>query len=174
MQKSQYATAGVQLSPGICMNVRSHVRVPDSEAGRNDGPKPFEARGEQKSISRHPGTMPAAYAMLLLTVAFVLFGTLVILRVSEKAALSKDVTALETRIADTIRNNSELTVQVMQARDSARIGYEAVQTIGMIAASGVDSVPVTAPDTRPGNSVYGSQTGSSPLPAELGILSGSR
>ena len=35
MQKGrmQYAAAGVQAMPGIRLNVRSNVRLPDSEAG---------------------------------------------------------------------------------------------------------------------------------------------
>lgn len=156
------------------MNVRSYVRVPDGEVDRGQGPKPFEAPFGQTGYSRRSLTMPRTYALILLGAALAVFLFLGVAKSSQKSKLSAAITRLDTRIMETMRSNSQLTVEVMEARDSARIGYEAVQHIGMIAAAGVESVPVTAPETRPYEKTFGSQTGSSPLPAEAGILSGSR
>ena len=174
MQKGQYSSAGIQLSPGIRMNVRSYVRVPDGEVDRGLGPKPFEAPHGKAACARRAMTMPRTYALILLGVAFTAFLFLGVAKSARKSKLSAAITRLDTQIMETVRSNSQLTVEVMEARDSARIGYEAVQHIGMIAAAGVDSVPVTAPDTRPNEKIFSSQTGNSPLPAAAGILSGSR
>ena len=72
-----------------------------------------------------------------------------------------------------MRDNVDLTVQVMEARDSSRICYAAAQNLGMVAATGVDAVLVVAPDTRPfeHESVWAVN---SPFSVQNGIISGSR
>lgn len=174
MQKSPYTTAGIQLSPGICMNVRSYVRVPDGEVDRGMGPKPFEAPLGKKRTAHRSVTISRTSALLFLAVVAVIMGALVLNKRAAMNKLSASISRIDNQITETVRSNSDLTVEVMQARDSARIGYEAVQNIGMIAAAGVDSVPVMAPETRPYENTFSGLMGSSPLPGGSGILSGSR
>ena len=72
MQKSTYAVAGVQMQPGMRMNVRSHVYMPDAEAGREDERQQYFAGSTTERISRQPvtirkGTINAAASVNLST-----------------------------------------------------------------------------------------------------------
>ena len=178
MQKGktvQYAAAGVQAMPGMRMNVRSHVHIPDAEAGSENrmDRQPYYACGPQKPVSNRCATIPTHVAILFLTAVFVFFGSLVLHKAVQRAQLSKDISAMETSIAKTLQDNTLLAVDVMEARDSSRICYEAAQRLGMVASSGMDAVPVQAPDTRPENNNY-TLTASSPLTVQQGSISGSR
>lgn len=147
----QYVAAGVQASPGMRLNVRSNVRLPDSEAGcswaEEEAPKPFYAE-TVRPARRQPVTVSLRTASVLLCALFVVFGVLTLNKAVQRADLSKRITALESAIAETEKDNAELLVQVAQARDTARIGYAALQ-LEMVYAAGVEAVPVQAPDTRP-------------------------
>lgn len=178
MQKGktmQYAAAGVQSTPGMRMNVRSHVRIPDAEAGSENRMErqPYYATGSQKPVSHRSATLPTHVALIFLTAVFVFFGSLVLHKAVQRAQLSKDISAMETSIAKTLQDNTLLAVDVMKARDSSRICYAAAQRLGMVASSGMEAVPVQAPDTRPVNNMY-SMTVSSPLAVQQGSISGSR
>lgn len=177
MQRSSYAAAGVQLAPGICMNVRSHVYMPDSEAGYENDRQQYFAQGKETVISRNAPTIPTSYAVLLLAVVLGIFACLVGGRLIHRAQLSRSVSENSLQIAQTELSISQLNVDVAKARDSARIAYMAVQDIGMVAASGVESIPVTAPNTRPGSvekQYTSGMLGSSPLSNGLEMISGSR
>ena len=178
MQKgkyTQYAVAGIPSTPGMRMNVRSNVRVPDSEAGggMEYDRQPYYAETSQIVSPRRSITIPAHIGVIFLCAVFVIFGTMVLLRACERAELSKRISSMESSISQTIRDNTQLAVEVMEARDSARICYAAAQNLGMVAATGVDAVPVIAPDTRPFSNGSG-PTESSPFSAGHGIITGSR
>ena len=175
MQKGknmQYAMAGVQLAPGIRMNVKSHVRVPDAEAGYESDRTPYYAAETRPATARRAATISCTAGVVFLFVVFAAVGLLVVGRAARRAELSKSISAMESSISQTLKENSQLTVEVMEARDSARICYAAAQNLGMVASTGVEAVLVTAPETRPAHE--SSPAEGSPLHAVQGIISGSR
>lgn len=175
MQKGktmQYAMAGVQAMPGMRMNVRSHVYVPDAEAGEGSDRQPYYAASTRKA-PRRAATIPANIGIIFLCAVFLAFAILVLNKACQRAELSKRISAMESGIAQTITDNSQLTLEVMAARDSSRICYAAAQEMGMVAATGVEAVQVMAPDTRPSRQNI-SLTGDSPSPVWHGMITGSR
>jgi len=177
MQKGrhlQYATAGVQNAPGMRMNVRSNVRLPDSEAGHfvPQERQPYFA-GQAVPKVRGNLTVSRNGALVFLCVLILLFGFFVISRASVRSDLAKKITDMENAILQTQKDNFSLALELEEARDTARIS-SAAQDLGMVDASGVESVPVYAPDTRPGNQPSTVQTGSSPYAGPNANLIGSR
>lgn len=175
MQKGktmQYAMAGVQAMPGMRMNVRSHVHVPDAEAGYDGQRQPYYAAKTQR-LPRRSATVPANVGIIFLCAVLLTFGIMVLDRACQRAELSKNISAMEGSIAQTIIDNSQLTLEVMEARDSSRICYAAAQDLGMVAATGVEAIQVMAPDTRPDIQTE-SLTENSPFSVEHGMITGSR
>lgn len=168
----QYAMAGVQAMPGMRMNVRSHVHVPDAEAGYDGQQQPYYA-AETQRLPRRSATVPANVGIIFLCAVFLAFGIMVLDRACQRAELSKNISAMEGSIAQTIIDNSQLTLEVMEARDSSRICYAAAQDLGMVAATGVEAIQVMAPDTRPDIQAE-SLTENSPFSVEHGMITGSR
>lgn len=169
-RQGQYALAGVHAVQGMPITVSSHVRLPDGEAGCESYREPYRAY-QTRHRARREIYVSRSFALLLLTVLFVVFGTMILCRMGEKTKLCKEISASESRIADIARECTDLQVQVAEARDSARISYAAVQRLGMVDASGVDTIQVIAPNTRP----YQLNTGmaeSSPFSAGQGMISG--
>ena len=178
MQKGrnmQYVAAGVQAAPGMRMNVRSNVRLPDSEAGRvwAQERQPYHAVQVRQTGPRTV-SVPMNAALLFLCALFVVFGALALGKASQRAELSKKISAMESSIAQTERDNMLLAVQIAEARDSARISYAASQSLGMISSTGVEAVPILAPDTRPYENNAKAQTEASPNSAPGGMIAGSR
>lgn len=176
MQKGksmQYAMAGVQMMPGMRMNVRSNVYVPDGEAGssRDQDRQPYYAVQQQEK-PRGQLTVPYRVAIPFLVCLFLLFFGLAAGKLTRRMNLTNDINAMETNISTLTVANAALQQQVIENRDQARISYLA-QELGMVSASGVETVPVIAPDTRPVETNQ-SLTGNSPLPGGHGMISGSR
>ena len=147
----QFVTAGVQGTPTMRLNVRSNVRLPDSEVGGSwyaDDQKPFYAETIQPK-KREPMTIPLNAALIFLCVLFVVFGALALNRVFRKTALAKNIHAMSQSIEETKTKIESLTLQVKEARDSARIGFDASHKLQMIAASEAETIAVQAPGTRP-------------------------
>ena len=179
MQKGrnmQYVMAGVQLAPGIRMNVRGNVRLPDSEAGHDDqrGRQPYYAAQVRSGRRSGSVTVPATAALIFLCGLILLFGFLILDKTVQKAELSKKISSMESGIRETEADNMKLARDLTSARDSARISYEASQKLGMISSSGVEAVPVMAPDTRPFDTAKTAQAENSLLSAGGGMISGSR
>jgi len=172
-RKMQYASAGVMGMPGIRLNVRSNVRLPDSEAGGAEMPlqQPFYA-GCTASPPRPHLTVTFRSAAVFLCALSVLFGAMILSRMSQKAQLARDRSAMESAILNTQAENEDLKRQVDEARDSARICYAAAQSLGMISSSGVEAVSVVARETRPAQTNTAMET--SPYSARDGIITGSR
>lgn len=167
-----YATAGVQMGPGIEMNVRSHVYIPDAEAG-----------SEQVRSHYQAGTMPQqkkelkltrnAAAMLLLVLAVILtifMGT----KALEYARLSGKYRDTVTRIESVNTANQNSAQALAEARDINRIRYLATTEYGMVSVKSVETIPVTAPATRAAESYTNGQPANSPFAGGQGIISGSR
>lgn len=178
MQKSrnvQYVAAGVQTMPGITMNVRSNVRLPDSEAGRSwaQERQPYYA-AHIRPAEKRSMTVPMNAALIFLTALILLFGFLVISKACERSDISKRISAMESGIAQTERDNENLKIEIDQARDSARISYAASQNLGMIASTGVEAVRILAPETRPYEKQTAAQTAPSPNAVPGAYISGSR
>ena len=178
MQKSrnvQYVAAGVQTMPGITMNVRSNVRLPDSEAGRSwaQERQPYYA-AQIRPAEKRSMTVPMNAALIFLTLLFLLFGFLVIGKACRRSDISKNISAMESSIAQTERDNENLKIEIDQARDSARISYAAAQSLGMISSAGVEAVQIEAPDTRPFEIKTTVQADNSPHSALDGMITGSR
>lgn len=173
-KNGQYVTAGLQAAPDVRLNVRSNVRLPDSEAGSSwyeEGPKPFYA-AQVAARRRGPATVPLNSALLALCALFVVFGILALSRTVHKAAITKNISAMNQSIQETERMNSDLALQVAQARDLARIGYDAVNRLQMIDAVKADRVAVHAPNTRPYGETADGQADETAVPG--GLLTGSR
>ncbi|MBR3015840.1 MAG: hypothetical protein IKH57_01975 [Clostridia bacterium] len=163
----QFAAAGIQTTPSMRLNVRSNVRLPDSEVGGSwyaDDQKPFYAETIQVQ-KRGPLTVPLNTALLFLCVLFVVFGALALNRVIRKTAIAKDIHAMTQSIEETKIRIDGLTLQVKEARDSARIGYDASHRLQMVAASEAETVAVHAPSTRPFGEAY--PTGTEVSPASI-------
>ena len=178
MQKGknlQYVTAGVQAAPGMRMNVRSNVRLPDSEVGGRFAmeQQPFYAE-QVRPMQRRPVTVPLNAALIFLCALFLVFGVMILNRTSQRAELTKRITAMENGIAQTQIDNARLYLEVMNARDSARISEAAEQTCGMTASKNVETIPVVAPNTRPYETKLTIQADTSPLSAQEAQKIGSR
>ena len=150
-KKGKYVAAGVQKSPSILIDVRGNVHLPDSEAGASwydPGQKPYYAETVHRP-KRGPLTVSMNSALIFLCVLFVVFGTMVVSRVARKSAIAKDITAMEQAIQETKKSNSDLELELAEARDIARISYAAKHHLYMVDASSAKTIAVHAPDTRP-------------------------
>ncbi len=170
-----YVTAGLQAVPGVRINVRSSVHLPDSAAGRSFDPdrQPFQAE-QVRSAPRESVTVPVRGAALCLCALFVVFGCLTISKAARRSELSKRITAMEKDIVQTEKENLLLAAQVAEARDPARICDAACHKLQMKAPSGETTEHVVAPDTRPFENKTAVQAGVSPHAAPDGIMTGSR
>ena len=178
MQKGrnlQYVAAGVQAMPGMRMNVRSNVRLPDSEVGSPYAleQQPFYAK-EVAPARKRTVTVPLNSALIFLCALFVVFGVLALNKVAQKSELSKRITAMRDGIVQTEMDNIRLAMEVEEARDKARIGDLAVQQCGMMSSDSVTAVPVVAPNTRPFETQLTITTGDSPNPVQDHLKAGSR
>ena len=173
----QYVMAGVQAAPGMKMTVRSNVRLPDSEVGCSwyeESKKPYYA--ETVTVQkRQPATLPLNTALIFLCALFVIFGGLILNKAVRRAELSKQITATENAILEVQKKNADLALQVADARDLARIGYDASQKLHMVAATEAATVAVQAPSTRPyGEGTTTAQAQQSPSFAQGSMITGSR
>ena len=180
MQKArnvQYAAAGVQALPGMRMNVRSNVRLPDSEAGTACvmEQEPYCASRTRLQPPKAHVTIPARVAVLFLCGLFLVFGWLIVGKASQRAQIAKNISQIQDGICQTCQEKRQLEQDLVKAKDSVRICYEAVQRLGMIASTGVNSVRVVAPDTRPAQTAYSVTAAQETSPsAPAGMISGSR
>ncbi|MBR6185797.1 MAG: hypothetical protein IKQ41_05990 [Clostridia bacterium] len=178
MQKGnnlQYVAAGVQAMPGMRMNVRSNVRLPDSEAGGFCAMERQPYYAEQvRPAQRRPITVPMNVALIFLCALFLVFGVMILNRTSQRAELAKRITGMKNSIAQTERDNARLALEVLNARDSARISEAAEQTCGMTASKNVETIPVVAPNTRPYETKLTVQADTSPTSAQDAMKLGSR
>lgn len=167
-----YATAGVQMMAGIEMNVRSHVFIPDAEAGSDQERSHYQAGNAlpRKREMRLP--MNAAFTLILaLAVVLAVF---VGVKAHQYAKLSGRYQDTLTRI-DTINTlNRENAQALAEARDINRIRYLAATEYGMVSVKSVESIPVTAPATRTNASYTNGLTANSPFADGYGMTSGSR
>lgn len=166
-----YATAGVQMSAGIEMNVRSHVFIPDAEAGSENIRSYFQAgnqveRKKEITISRNRA------AVMLLILAGIL-ALIIGIKALSYAQLSGTYNNTMDRIEAINKLNIESTEALANARDSHRIRYRATTEFGMVPADAVESIPVVAPQTRPNQNTNG-LTAEHPFADGHGMLSGSR
>lgn len=181
MQKArftQYAAVGVQAMPGMRMNVRGNVCLPDSEAGTGQEMRqePYRAASAGRRRPRRHVMVPAWAGVIFLTAVFLLFGGLIIGKMVRRVEVVRSIETMRQEIAHTLEDNEEKSRQVLEARNSVRICYEAVQRLGMVAATDVQTISITAPLTRPVQpiTVTADAQESSPLSAPEGIMSGSR
>ena len=181
MQKArftQYAAVGVQELPGMRLNVRSNVRLPDSEAGSGQemAMEPYRATRPVCRRRRRSVTVPAWFAAIFLTAVFLLFGGLIIGRLYQRVQIVQSIETMEQEIAETRKDNDDKKVLVAKARDRVRIGFEAVQKYGMVASTAVETIQVVAPMTRPVQPAdfNAAAQEDSPLSAPDGIMTGSR
>ncbi len=133
---AQYAVAGTQSMPGVRMNVRSSVYVPDGDdAGRASfyaGTEPPARRFRSPTVTRRSGFifLAALTLVMIFTVATKLY---------ERSEISKAITQMYQEITATALKTQELEQQVIAARDSTRICYLAVQKFGMVSEDGVET-----------------------------------
>ena len=178
MQKGKnamYVTAGLQAAPGMRINVRSSVHLPDSEAGQVIDPdrQPFRA-GNVAAAPRESVMVPLRGALLFLCALFVVFGCLIISKAAQRSELTKYIDAMEKDIVQTEKENQLLAEKVADARDPARICDVACQKLKMKAPSSDTTERVVAPDTRPFETKTAVQADNSPHAALDGMITGSR
>lgn len=176
MQRSTYAVAGVQTQPGVRMNVRSHVFVPDAEAGDEDQRQQYFAGNAPVQASRQPLTIRKGFAAAVLLAAFFLMAVLAAGRAVSLNRLRSTLEAESREIQRTKNELSAVSLELADAQDAMRIAYMAEQQYNMVYADRANAVPVTAPDTRYGRNdpyISGSREGS-PLSPDHGMISGSR
>lgn len=178
MQKGKnapYVTAGVQGAPGIRFNVRSSVRLPDSEAGQTQETDrlPFQAM-QVRAMPRESLTVPLRGALVFLCALFVLFGGLIIGKAVRRSEYSKKISAMKSDITETEKENMELAAEVEKARDPGRISDMALKRLEMKAPASDTTEHVTAPDTRPFEQKNVAQADASPHTALDGMMAGSR
>ncbi len=167
-----YATAGVQMGPGIQMNVRSHVFIPDAEAGSEQERSHYQAGNDlpRKKEMRLP--MNAAFALILgLAVVLALF---VGVKAHQYARLTGKYRETIACIDSVNSQNKENAKALAEARDMNRIRYLAATEYGMVSVKSVESIPVVAPATRTEASYTNGLTANSPFAEGHGIISGSR
>lgn len=133
---AQYAVAGTQGMPGIRMNVRSSVYVPDGDV---DERASFYAGTETPVRRFRSPTVTRKSAWMFLFILFVGMSLFVAVRLYERSGISKDISRMYREIAATAQTTSELEKRVNAARDSARICYLAVQEHGMVSEDGVET-----------------------------------
>ena len=176
MQRSPYAVAGVQMQPGMRMSVRSHVFVPDAEAGGEDQRQQYFAGANAAKASRGPVTVRWGFAVSLTAAVFLFMAILIGSRAVALDHLRDRIHDDNEQIKYTEGEIEALKEDVADAQDIMRISYVAEQQYDMIYANRADAVPVTAPQTRyERNETYlsGSREGS-PLSPDHGMISGSR
>lgn len=176
MQRSAYATVGVQMQPGIRMNVRSNVFVPDAEAGGEDQRQQFFAGSHPAQGSRQPVTIRKGFAAVILLTAFFFMAVLIAGRAVSLNNLRVALSDSNQEILKTEDSLAALQRDIADAQDAMRIAYMAEQQFGMVYANQADAVPITAPETRYGQdaSYLSGSRESSPLSQDLGMITGRR
>lgn len=167
-----YATAGIQQAPGIAMNVRSHVVIPDAEAGNREQRSHYRAeetveRSRELTLSRN-----VAHAFwAILAAVMCLF---VLCKHIQRNNLAADLKTARDKTIVQHEELAKLDEKLTKARDDNRIRYSASNDYHMVTAESVVSIPVTAPVTRYANNLTNGQTASSPLADGHGMIAGSR
>lgn len=167
-----YATAGVQPVPGIAMNVRSNVFVPDAEAGSEYARSHYRAektveRSREKTLSRN-------VARVFLASLFLVLSLVVIVKCIQRNSLANVYNNTNNTIQQLSLEKEQLGEKLAKVRDVNRIRYLASNEYHMVTAASVESIPVTALATRNANSYTNGQTASSPLADGHGMIIGSR
>ena len=150
-KKKSYATSGVQMGPGVKMNVSIGVRLPDSEAGMepDDGRKPFQYAAPMPNKAKDPPQMPLRLAVALLCALMIALSVPVIRRVSKTAALQKQLSDVSAQIESLSILIEKQQIQVAEGRQKSVITYAASHLYHLQDPTGVVPEMVTAPDTRP-------------------------
>ncbi len=158
---TQYAVAGTQGMPGIRMNVRSSVYVPDGDAAQRAS---FYAGKEPPARKHKSLTVTRKSACIFLSLLTIVMFFSVATKLYERSQISKDITRMYQEIAATTIKTQELEKQVIAARDSVRICYLAVQQYGMVSEEGVQTFYLYASrDPYDGNAAYRQSADHSPV-----------
>lgn len=169
----RYAQAGVHPRTEGMMNVRSSVRLPDADAGRERDPErqAYVHHGPVPSYKRVL-RVPLTWALVFLAALSLIYIVKIGGRLNRRASETKQIASMEAAIIATAWDNQRLELEIAECRDSSRICYRAVQELGMVSSAAVEAVPVVAPDTRPyQQSAVSAAVGS---PSAAGLISGSR
>ena len=132
----QYAVAGTQSMPGVRMNVRSSEYVP---GGDSDERASFYAGKEPPARRFKSPTVTRKSAFIFLTLLIIGMFFIVATKLYERSQISKDISRMYQEIAATAQKTQELERKVIDARDSVRICYLAVQKYGMVSEEGVET-----------------------------------
>ena len=178
LRRGRYGSSGAKGTDDDLMQVRINVTLPDAEAGgtwAEEDQQPFRATEVRRIQRQRACTVPLNAAALMLCALFVLFGAAVVSRAARRAEISKSISAMESSIEATRRDNSELSLAVAAARDYSHVSTMAEKELNMVKADLVQPVEIYAPETRPRQQAQTPLAGSSePYDARDGIISGSR
>lgn len=127
-----YAMAGGQFAQDDYFRVSDRVYVPDGDAGTQCA-SCFQAR---PAARRHkgPATMSLRSAAVFLACVAVVCGFMVGFKLHARKEISLHISQMYTSMETTRKDNAQLEVEVLSARDSSRVCYIAVNELGMVAA----------------------------------------
>lgn len=143
-----YAMAGIQQAPGARFSVADSVYVLDGDAGGAESKPVYRADTDEIRKNRRLPSISLRTAALILAVFLTVLAGMILSNAVKKAELTKQIDSTTASIAQAVKDNYALSIQVVSARDSTRISYKAVQELGMISAEGAETYYVTAPETR--------------------------
>ncbi len=164
-----YALAGGQCVTEERIRVSSNVYVADGDAGCEQDEQQTYTANPDEIRKNHRAFSVSLRSAALITGALLMMMCIVILfNAANKAELTKKIDAMTVSISQTVKENYDLNIQVVSARESTRISYKAVQDLGMISEEGAETYYITAPNTRT------SVASDSSLPGDRKASSGSR
>lgn len=173
-KNAAYVTAGLQAASSERFFVRSGVYLPDAEAGRADDTQRTPYRAGAAVPARPALSVTWRAAVIFWCALFVLFGGLLVSRAARRAALTKSISETQRLVETRLDENAALALQVKEARDILRISSLAESRLHMHAPTEETTYRVTAPDTRPLDTLYTAETADAPQSAPDGIMTGSR
>ena len=144
----RYASAGANLSDGVRFGVRDEVRAPDGEAGTPFAQGYRAAVGSGKKVRVHAARISMKSAAVILALCLICCLSGILARASQCTELRRQIDSVAAAIEATRTENESLKKQVEAVRDVSRIGYIAVNELGMVAGSDENTVRIAVPETE--------------------------
>ena len=142
----RYASTGANLSDGVRFGVRDEVCAPDGEAGTPFAQGYRAAVRTVKKARFHNVRISMRSAAVILALCLVCCLSGILARASRCAELRRQIDSVTAAIEVTRTENDSLRKQVEAVRDVSRIGYIAVNELGMVAGSDANVVMITIPE----------------------------
>lgn len=143
-RSNAYTSAGNPILPGQRIGVGKNVFVPDGDISERNDRDVFVAREQEILMNkRRIKGLSKRNALLLLSILAAVFGFAILQKVGTKMALNREISKLNSQLVLIDAEINDQYAEVINARDSARICYKAVQEMGMVNGNGADTVYIT-------------------------------